>query len=244
MQWYEGIIEKLEFSRTYSHKELLGLLKRIKPNLADTTYHWSISCLMRDGKIFRRGYDAYSLSRGEKLREYQPFYSDETKNLINLIANRYPHVSFTVFETVLMNDFLNHLIAQNTIFVQVEKESSIYVFRYLQDEGYDNVLYKPRQDDMTLYWSKGCIIVTDMVSEAPLRAVEPHVITLEKMLVDMLADKLILASYSKAEYTDVIEQAESRFFLDKKRMLRYAKRRNRYKEICNYLEGRIENAGT
>ena len=129
-------------------------------------------------------------------------------------------------------------------FVQVEKESSIYVFRYLQDEGYDNVLYKPRQDDMTLYWSKGCIIVTDMVSEAPLRAVEPHVITLEKMLVDMLADKLILASYSKAEYTDVIEQAESRFFLDKKRMLRYAKRRNRYKEICNYLEGRIENAGT
>ena len=244
MQWYEGIIEKLEFSRTYSHKELLGLLKRIKPNLADTTYHWSISCLIRDGKIFRRGYDAYSLSLGEELREYQPFYSDETKNLINLIANRYPHVSFTVFETVLMNDFLNHLIAQNTIFVQVEKESSIYVFRYLQDEGYDNVLYKPRQDDMTLYWSKGCIIVTDMVSEAPLRAVEPHVITLEKMLVDMLADKLILASYSKAEYTDVIEQAESRFFLDKKRMLRYAKRRNRYKEICNYLEGRIENAGT
>ena len=244
MQWYEGIIEKLEFSRTYSHKELLGLLKRIKPNLADTTYHWSISCLMRDGKIFRRGYDAYSLSEGEGLREYQPFYSDETKNLINLIANRYPHVSFTVFETVLMNDFLNHLIAQNTIFVQVEKESSIYVFRYLQDEGYDNVLYKPRQEDMKLYWSKGCIIVTDMVSEAPLRAVEPHVITLEKMLVDMLADKLILASYSKAEYTDVIEQVESRFFLDKKRMLRYAKRRNRYKEICNYLEGRIENAGT
>ena len=244
MQWYEGIIEKLEFSRTYSHKELLELLKRIKPDLADTTYHWSISCLMRDGKIFRRGYDAYSLSQGEGLREYQPFYSDETKNLINLIANRYPHVSFTVFETVLMNDFLNHLIAQNTIFVQVEKESSIYVFRYLQDEGYDNVLYKPRQEDMKLYWSKGCIIVTEMVSEAPLRAVEPHVITLEKMLVDMLAEKLILASYSKAEYPDVIEQAESRFLLDKKRMLRYAKRRNRYKEIYNYLEGRMENAGT
>lgn len=244
MQWYEGIIEKLEFSRTYSHKELLELLKRIKPDLADTTYHWSISCLMRDGKIFRRGYDAYSLSQGEGLREYQPFYSDETKNLINLIANRYPHVSFTVFETVLMNDFLNHLIAQNSIFVQVEKESSIYVFRYLQDEGYDNVLYKPRQEDMKLYWSKGCIIVTEMVSEAPLRVSEPHAITLEKMLVDMLAEKLILASYSKAEYPDVIEQAESRFLLDKKRMLRYAKRRNRYKEIYNYLEGRMENAGT
>ena len=244
MQWYEGIIDKLELSRTYSHKELLELLKNIKPDLADTTYHWSISCLIRDGKILRRGYDAYSIFQGEKLREYRPLYSDETINLIELISNKYPNVSFTVFETVLMNDFLNHLIAQNTIFVQVEKESSIYVFRYLQDEGYDNVLYKPRQEDMTLYWSKGSIIVTDMVSEAPLRAADPHVITLEKILVDMLADKLILASYSKAEYPDVIEQAESRFLLDKKRMLRYARRRNRYKEICNYIEGRIENVGT
>ncbi len=219
-------------------------MKNIKPDLADTPMIGSISCLMHDGKILRRGYDAYSISQGEKLSEYRPLYSDETINLIDLISKKYPHVSFTVFETVLMNDFLNHLIAQNTIFVQVEKESSIYVFRYLQDEGYDNVLYKPRQEDMTLYWSKGSIIVTDMVSEAPLRAADPHVITLEKILVDMLADKLILASYSKAEYPDVIEQAESRFLLDKKRMLRYAKRRNRYKEICNYLEGRIENAGT
>lgn len=244
MQWYEGVIDKLELNRTYSHKELLELLKKVKPDLANTTYHWSISCLIRDGKLFRRGYDVYSLFQGEELKEYEPLYSDDAKYLINTISDKYPHVSFTVFETVLMNDFLNHLIAQNTIIVQVEKESSIYIFRYLRDEGYDNVLYKPRREDMALYWSNGSIIVTDMVSEAPLRTSDVHAITLEKMLVDMLADKLISASYSKAEYPDVIEQAERRFLLDKKRMLRYARRRNRYEEICNYLEGRVENAGT
>ena len=238
MQWYEGIIDKLDEKRTYSHKELLELLKKIKPDLADTTYHWSISCLMRYGKLFRRGYDAYSLFRAEGLREYAPLYSDDAKNLITTLSDKYPYVSFTVFETVLMNDFLNHLIAQNTIFVQVEKESSIFVFRYLQDEGNDNVLYKPRREDMELYWTKGSIIVTDMVSEAPLRASDVHAITLEKMLVDMLADKLISSSYSKAEYPNVIEQAESRFLLDKKRLFRYAKRRNRYEEIYNYLEGK------
>ncbi|MCR5671302.1 MAG: hypothetical protein K6G10_09880 [Butyrivibrio sp.] len=244
MQWYEGVVDKLELNRTYSHKELLELLKKIKPDLADTTYHWSISCLIRDGKLLRRGYDVYSLFQGEELKVYEPLYSDDAKNIINAISDKYPYVSFTVFETVLMNDFLNHLIAQNTIFVQVEKESSIYIFRYLQDEGYDNVLYRPLREDMELYWSKGSIIVTDMVSEAPLRTSDVHAITLEKMLVDMLVDKLISASYSKAEYSDVIEQAESRFLLDKKRMLRYARRRNRYGEICNYLEGRVENAGT
>lgn len=244
LQWYEVVLDKMDKERKYSHKELCELVKALKPDMADSSYHWVISCLVRDGKIIRRGYDVYSVSRGEELREYEPFYSDEAKNLISILSDKYPYVVFTVFETVLMNDFLNHLIAQNTIFIQVEKESSIYVFRYLQEEGYNNALYKPSGEDMALYWSKGSIIVTDMVSEAPLRTVAPHVITLEKMLVDMYADKLISALYSGAEYSSVIEQAESRYLLDKKRMLRYARRRNKYKEICNYLEGRIENAGT
>ena len=105
MQWYEGIIDKLELSRTYSHKELLELLKNIKPDLADTTYHWSISCLMRDGKILRRGYDAYSISQGERLSEYRPLYSDETINLIELISKKYPHVSFLLlFAYVFFNE--------------------------------------------------------------------------------------------------------------------------------------------
>ncbi len=143
-----------------------------------------------------------------------------------------------------MNDFLNHLIAQNTIYIQVEKESSIYVFRYLQDKGNNNVLYKPSLSDMSLYWTVGSIIVTDMVSEAPLRTDEPHVIKLEKMLVDMYADKLIAASYSKAEYSDVIEQAEKYYLLDKKRMLRYARRRNKFKELSSYLKVRTEDADT
>jgi len=95
---------------------------------------------------------------------------------------------------------------------------------------------------MSLYWTVGSIIVTDMVSEAPLRTDEPYVITLEKMLVDMYADKLIAASYSKAEYSDVIEQAEKYYLLDKKRMLRYARRRNKFKELSSYLKGRTEDA--
>ena len=244
MQWYEIIIDRMDKERVYSHKELCELVKAVKPDMADSSYHWIISRLVREGKIIRWGYDVYSVSQGESLREYEPFYSDEAKKLISSIAEKYPHVVFTVFETVLMNEFLNHLIAQNTIFVQVEKESSIYIFRFLQDEGYNNVLYKPSGEDMALYWSGGSIIVTDMISEAPLRTAAPHAITLEKMLVDMYADKLISASYSSAEYPDVIEQAENHYFLDKRRMLRYARRRNRYKEIYNYLEGRIENVGT
>ena len=245
MQWYEQIENYLKCGEIYSHKELTDELRTLKPDLSDSTYHWAISRLVRDGQIIRLGYDAYSGPDNSPKKEYQPLYSDLALELLNQINEKYPYVTFTVFETVMMNDFLNHLIAQNTVFIQVEKESSIFVFRFLQENGYQNVMYKPGKKDFDLYWSRNGIVVTDLISEAPLRIDEPHMIMLEKMLVDMVADKLIQSTYSKAELPDVIEQAQSRYYLDKVRLLRYARRRNREKEMKQYLEGStVENTIT
>ena len=239
MQWYEEVLDHVKTGRIYCHRELLDELKSLKSGLSESSYHWAISGLVRDGALIREGYDSYALPSDSPREEYFPVYSDTVNELIRLVDDRYPHVLFTVFETVLMNEFLNHLIAQNSIFIQVEKESSIYIFRFLQEHGYQNVMYKPSKKEFALYWSKDCIIVTDMVSEAPLRTDQPHAIMLEKMLVDMLADKLILTTYSKAEYQDVIEKAQSRYRLDKVRMLRYSRRRNRRDTMKIYLEGSL-----
>ena len=212
MPWYEHIKNVLKCGEIYSHKELTDELKILKPDLADSTYHWT-------------------------KKQYYPPYSDLALEVMNQIKETYPYVTFTVFETVLMNDFLNHLIAQNTVFIQAEKESSIYVFRFLQEKGYQNVMYKPGKNEFDLYWSRDEIVVADIISEAPLRTDEPHKIMLEKMLVDMIADKLISTTFSKAEFPDVIEQAQSRYYLDKIRLLRYARRRNREKRWNNTSKG-------
>jgi len=245
MQWYEEVTDRLVDKKTYRHKELVNLLKGLKADLSESTYHWAISGLIRTGSLIRRGYDSYSLSSDSNDDKYLPIYSDRAKEVSGLISEKYPYLQFTVFETVLMNEFLNHLIARNTIFLQVEKESSIYVFRFLQELNVGNVMYKPTVKDLGLYWSGDCIIVTDLISEAPLRTDMPHSIMLEKMLVDMSADKLIAASFSKAEFPFVIEQAKSRYLLDRVRMLRYARRRNRQELFLKYLEGsKEENAAS
>lgn len=242
MKWYESVIFELDKNQTYTHRYLIEVLKTIKPDLSENTYVWSINNLIRGGYLFRKGYDAYTLPNGRRIPEYRPEYSGLADDLIGIIDTKYPFVSFTVFETVLMNEFLNHLIAQNTVFIQVEKESSIITFRFLQDNGYKNVLYKPDRRDMDLYWARDCIIITDMISEAPIRKDNPHMITLEKMLVDIYADKLISSTFTKAEYPEIIRQAESRYLLDKTRMLRYAGRRNRQKEIAKHFAGGTVNA--
>ena len=101
------------------------------------------------------------------------------------------------------------------------------IFRFLQELGYAHLLYKPNKADYALYWKKDCIVVTDMISEAPLSASAPHEICLEKMLVDMYCDKLISSAYSKSEYPEVLKQAMETYHIESTKMMRYARRRGR-----------------
>ena len=245
VQWYEEVLGRIDHKKIYSHKELISELKRLKTYLSDSTYHWAVSGLVREGALTRQGYDTYVFSSDKTKAKYFPAYSEISRELIRMISEKYPYIQFTIFETVLMNDFLNHLVAQNTIFIQVEKESSIYVFRFLQEQGIKNIMYKPSKKDFNLYWSRDCVVITDLISEAPLRTKEPHSIMLEKMLVDLLADKLIAVTYSKAELPNVIETAQSHYSLDRVRMMRYARRRNRHEVLLKYLGGStVEDAVT
>lgn len=235
MKWYESILEHLDDKKTYSNKELVEALKKIRPGLSENTYHWTVNALIRDCLLSKLGYDSYCLYVSEPKQKYVPIYSDRAKELITLISNKYKELCFTVFETTLLNEFLNHLISQNTIFIQVEKDSSIFVFRFLQDMGYMKIMYKPQLKDFNLYWSKDSIVITDLISESPIRSENSHSILLEKMLVDIVSDKLIESTFSKAEIPEVAEQMRKKYQFDDSRMMRYARRRNREKLSSEFV---------
>lgn len=236
MQWYEPTAKKLQAGQRYSHRELVGLLRSDYPHMRDSSYHWAICGMLKNGKIIRTARNVYMVPDGTEKRIYRPIYSDLASNLIWQIAEKYPAIQFTVFETGLMNDFLNHLIAQNTLFIQAEKEISVFVFRFLQENGYEHVLYKPKKADYALYWKQDCIVVTDLISEAPLSPAAPHEICLEKMLVDMYCDKLISTTYSKSEYPQALQQAMEAYRIEMPKLMRYARRRGRESEIRYILE--------
>lgn len=202
--------------QTKNHKLLMSWISRMQHKQAANDQH-----------ILRR--------RGARA-EYRPIYSDRTMQLIDILDQAYPHVSFTIFETTLMNEFLNHLIAQNTVFIQIKKESSIFLFRFLQEQGYHNLLYRPSCKDFSLYWTKNCIVVSDLISEAPILVDAPHSICLEKLLVDMYTDKLISTTFSKAEFPEALHLAQSQYQVNTAKLLRYARRRNKEKEIARLID--------
>ena len=66
----------------------------------------------------------------------------------------------------------------------------------------------------------------------------PHEITAEKMLVDIFCDKIINLTYGKSEYESIVETIYSRYQVDTARLLRYARRRNKEKEIMQFIDGK------
>ena len=222
--------------RVYSRQQMISMLREASPEYSNGSYQWKLGEMLRSGEIVRTGYDQYMISDGKARPVYSPDYSELAVTVMGRISEKYPHLSFSVFETVLMNEFLNHLVGQNTVFVQAEKDMTPFVFRFLQEEGYRNVMLKPAKKDLDLYWEKDTIIVTDLVSEAPLQASDPHKITMEKMLVDIYCNKLIKSTFSRAEYPSIVEQAFKKYRVDRTRLLRYARRRNKEMEIAHVLD--------
>lgn len=136
MQWYEATSKKLEVGHRYSHQELIKLLKSDYPQMRDSSYHWAVCGMLKSGSLTRVARNVYAVQNERDMPVYHPTYSDMAAKLIVQISDKYPLARFTVFETALMNDFLNHLVAQNTVFIQVEKGISVFVFCFLREGGY------------------------------------------------------------------------------------------------------------
>ena len=84
--------------------------------MRDSTYHWAVCGMLKSGNLTKTARNVYVVQNEREKPVYCPACSDLAAKLIAQISDKYPSVHFTVFETALMNDFLNHLVAQNTVF--------------------------------------------------------------------------------------------------------------------------------
>lgn len=235
--WVDQSILKLSNKMTYSRDDLFHIMQSDKTDLSDSAFRWTLYNLLKEQKLFKTGRDAYETVKPKDLPIYTPYYSEKASILMKKLSNQYPELEFVIFESVLLNEFLNHQIAQNTIYIQVEKDVSSYVFDRLHEEYAGNVLYKPGKSEFDKYWSKDCVVVLDLISQAPMSQNDPHEITLEKMLVDIISEKSISETFSPSEIPHIFEEAINSYKLDKRKMNRYAGRRGKTSQINKYIGG-------
>lgn len=235
--WIDTALSGLSGKTTYCRDELYQLFSVEKPDLTKSTFRWMLYNLVKDRKLSKLGYDTYSTCTQPSLPLYTPRYSTKAKALTKKLAQRFLTANFVVFESVLLNEFLNQQIAQNTLYVQAEKDISAYMFDIIREEYSSNVLYNPSKDELYRYWTSDSIIVLDLVSQAPLTHTKPHEMTIEKMLVDIIAEKSIASSFSPSELPCMYENILSTYQVNMRKVYRYAGRRGKTTMVQKYAGG-------
>ena len=191
---------------------------------------WIIDEGLKSNLLFKVGSDSYSRKK-ETRNTYSPRYSDFSKELLSKMEERFPELEYTLFETLLLNEFVNHLYAQNILVLQVEKDLCPFTFDFLNELFPGKVLYNPSSDDLGRYQSDNCIILENRISEAPFDKEHPHFITMEKLLVDTVSDKAIKELIPTSEVSNIYENAKLIYKSDLTKIKRYAKRRNAWTKV-------------
>lgn len=225
------LINTTEFSKQ-DYYELLrnnGYVKKY------TSYLVNFQKLINDGKVHRIGRNKYCTEKKE-YRSYSHLYSDESVKIADCIKSNHPFADFVIFETVQLNEFLNHQIGKNTIFVYVDIDVADFVYETLNTEFSGMVMLSPKPKEFHQYRSENTVVISRLISESPKNTDILWQISLEKMLVDVIADRLVRETFSESEYSNIFDTAFERYIIDESKLVRYAGRRNAVSKIRNYID--------
>lgn len=225
-RYYDGLLDVTRFTR----KELLESFRMAGYMLSEASFYKKVEELVKNGQIVRVGRNVYSLPDNKRLA-YEYKYSELAEEVAQEIAQQYPYVNFSIFEFIQLNDFVNHLIAHNVIFLSVEADIMEFVFETLRDKYPGKVLINPTVEIYHQYWSDNMIVLGKLTTEAPKGQRASWHTRLEKMLVDIMAEPLLLTSISRAEYPHIYEDVFNRYIVDENSLFRYASRRKVTKKI-------------
>lgn len=214
-----------------SKQTLINVIKKENPNYKESSIRWTIYKLIKQGVITQLGNNTYY---NGKLKSYRSnSESSLIKDIKLVLSKTFSNISYVIYETKILNEWVNHQISRNIIFVEVEKFFMKDVFRVVQ-KNYSNTLFNPKANDYYMYQGD-LVIISGLVTQAPIDN-DSKSIKLEKLIVDFYTKDLINDFITDEEKEEVIHDMFKTYKINKKTILAYAKRRNNYDKVSNVLE--------
>jgi hypothetical protein len=171
-------------------------------------------------------------------KNYLPELPPKIYSLNKKLKRQFPFLTFCLWDTSVLNEFMVHQPGKFYLLVEVEKESMESVFYFLKENKYP-VYLNPGSDIINKYLSseKNATIVKLLVSEAPVQIIKDvNTITIEKMLVDIFCDDNIFSAQQGSEMKNIFNEAFRKYTVNENRLFRYATRRRKKEDLINYLK--------
>lgn len=206
--------------------DINSFYRKNEPDILRNTVSWRIFTLVEQGILQRIGRGKYRVG---KTQEFVPLISAEMKNIQNYIVDKFPFTRYCLWEMNNVNYFSQHLINFNVTFLDVERDAMNVVYFELKEHFSRVMLLQNLYDE--LFDFDNAIIIRPLVTDAPIRKIDGiYIITVEKLLVDLFSDKEFI-SFQGNEIHTIFSTAFEKFTINQQRMLRYAGRKNKRKQI-------------
>lgn len=228
------VMNRLKRKELFSKEQFRHYYQEGIGGSSDEAISYALRKMLGSGAIVRVGWNSYSVPQEKRI--YQHIYSDRSCAIAESIQEEYLDARFQIFELIQLNNFMNHQIAHNSIFVFVENELVDFVFDSLNRIYPGRVMLKPSLEHYYRYLQDDEIVIGRLPSESPMGLVKPWYCRLEKILVDIAVDKLLANIVPSGEIENIFEEAFSRYLIDEKTMIRYAKRKGAEKKLIKFLK--------
>lgn len=235
---YQKIANSLPYNQCFSKIEIVNSARDIcNEAIKESCSSWLVNQMIQLGFLIKAGRNQYvRVEKSQNLRDYEYQPSEYMNDIVSLLTENFPLLKFQAWEAFQFNYFVNHQLAHNTVFIEVESMLENSVFEFLQDKYAGNVLLKPGRDTFQIYARDNTIVVTNMISETPVNKKSKYLITMEKFLIDMMCNKLIELLVEKSEFPMIYEEVFAHYKIDESKMFRYARRRNMEDRMKEYLK--------
>ncbi len=162
----ENFLYYLPNQNKFSRMDFLCALQKEREHTTESAGRFYLQKLLNNGEIVCIGRNAYSVNDGE-VRKYDYGYSKSANELAHRIQKEYPLVDFRIFELVQLNEFVNHQIAHNVLFLSVESDLGDFIFDSMKGDYLGHILLNPSVDTFHQYWTDNMIVIERLISESP-----------------------------------------------------------------------------
>lgn len=238
------------YGKNITREELKKFYRKFNPELKETTFRWMLYELKKKEVIIAKDRGLYSLSKCNNKAsnnkkatvlnngEYRPAISKKLQEIYDKVKEQFPFLNLCIWETSWLNEFMVHQPGKFMTIVEVENGTEESVFYHLKTI-YNYVFIKPNRQELEwyVYDSNDSIIVKKLVSQAPvLQSKKIATPKLEKVLVDVLAEKDFYYPYQGQELINIYENAFRYYKISLKSLNRYADRRKCSNMVKNFFK--------
>jgi hypothetical protein len=231
---------------TVCKDELLEFYRSGDPELTERAFRRILYSLEKQGIVLPLGAGVYALSKPSALNSrsiFAPHLSSTIQELGLFLNEQFPYTQYAIWETSTLHEFMIHQPGSGQIILEVEKSACESVFNRLKEQPSVNAFLEPDKVTIERYISSSpeSILVLKLITQSP--KVKKNGILfarLEKILVDIFADRDRFFTFHGQELINIFENAFSMYWINTKTIFRYAGRRKATLRLEEFINTRTK----